>query len=240
MSSTRPKRKAAIEAAERAAALTQDTKPRKRRAKADERSPSPSSAKPAPAATTTKAKTEAKEKAPTTKPIAHNDDSGPHYWLIKAEPETRLERGVDVRFSIDDLEAKGTSSWDGVRNYEARNTMRDCMKVGDQCLFYHSSCKVPGIAGIAEVVKEAYPDYTAFDESHPYYDPKSSQDKPTWMMVDVKFVRKLRRFIPLKELQTFRDAELRSMALVTRNRLSVQPVSAAEWEFISELENHPE
>ncbi|KAJ3172117.1 Thymocyte nuclear protein 1 [Geranomyces variabilis] len=235
MSSARPKRKVAIEAAARAAALTPDTKPRKKRAKADHIDASPPSANSAPPATT-KTKAKAKGESRTAELVAHDDESGPHYWLIKAEPDTRLERGVDVRFSIDDLEAKGTSSWDGVRNYEARNIMRDRMKVGDQCFFYHSSCKIPGIAGIAEVVKEAYPDYTAFDESHPYYDSKSSKDNPKWMMVDVKFVRKLRRFIPLKELQAYRDAELRTMALVTRGRLSVQPVSAAEWEFILELE----
>ncbi|KAJ3160804.1 Thymocyte nuclear protein 1 [Geranomyces michiganensis] len=244
MSSTRPKRKAAIEAAQKVASRTQESQTRNKRAKkaSGDASREPRAApstptKPKPKA---KAKATAKTHLPAADKTTGNDNAeGSHrcsHWLIKAEPETRLERGVDVRFSIDDLEAKGASSWDGVRSYEARNIMRDRMKLGDQCFFYHSSCKVPGIAGIAEVVKEAYPDHTAFDADHPYYDPKSDADNPKWMMVDVKFVRKLRRFISLKELQGYRDSELRSMALVTRGRLSVQPVSASEWDFILGLE----
>ncbi|TPX57899.1 hypothetical protein PhCBS80983_g03501 [Powellomyces hirtus] len=166
------------------------------------------------------------------------DSTGPRYWLMKAEPETRLERGVDVkvRFFIDDLEAKKTSTWDGVRNFEARNIMRDRMKLGDQCFFYHSNCKVPGIAGIAEVCKEGYPDFTAFDSAHPYYDPKSDPENPKWMMVDVKFVRKLKRFVSLKELQSHKDGALKDMFLIRRGRLSVQPVREDEWDFILELE----
>ncbi|KAI8607003.1 PUA-like domain-containing protein, partial [Chytriomyces sp. MP71] len=96
-------------------------------------------------------------------------------WLMKAEPETRIEKGKDVRFSIDDLMEKRSSCWDGVRNYEARNNMQK-MRVGELCFFYHSNCKTPGIAGIAKVCKEAYPDYTAWDPEHPYYDPKSNSE----------------------------------------------------------------
>ena len=106
------------------------------------------------------------------------------YWLMKSEPDT---------FGIDDLAArpKATEHWDGVRNYQARNMMRDQMKVGDQVLFYHSACKTPGVAGIAEVVREGYPDFTARDPESKYYDPKASEDNPRWYMVDVRFVRKL-------------------------------------------------
>ncbi|RKO87330.1 PUA-like domain-containing protein [Blyttiomyces helicus] len=156
------------------------------------------------------------------------------HWLIKAEPDSRLTNGVDVKFSIDDLAAKGTSSWDGVRNYQARNIMRDQMKLGDQCFFYHSNTKMPGIVGIAEVCRESYPDFTAFDPAHPYYDPKSDAANPKWMMVDVKFIRKFNRLIPLKELQS--HPQLSEMALVRQGRLSVQPVRDNEWDFVVGLE----
>ncbi|CAB4391177.1 unnamed protein product [Rhizophagus irregularis] len=144
------------------------------------------------------------------------------YWLMKAEPNSRIVKGKDVKFSIDDLAdmPDGVSQWDGVRNYEARNIMRDKMKVKDKVLFYHSNCKTPGLAGLAEIVKEAYPDYTAFDESHPYYDPKSNKDNPRWFMVDIKFVRKFKRFITLKELQAHKD-KLMDMVLLNRGRLSL-------------------
>ncbi|KAI9203956.1 thymocyte nuclear protein 1-like protein [Polychytrium aggregatum] len=161
------------------------------------------------------------------------------YWLMKAEPETRLEKGVDVKFGIEDLKAKGRSHWDGVRNYEARNIMRDKMKIGDLCFFYHSNCKMPGIAGVCRVVSEAYADFTAFDPNHPYFDPKSQKDNPRWFMVDVEYVRTLDRFISLKELQSHGTKELSSMALIRRGRLSVQPVSAGEWEYIMSLEKTP-
>ncbi|KAG0244740.1 Thymocyte nuclear protein 1 [Actinomortierella wolfii] len=134
-------------------------------------------------------------------------------WLMKAEPDSRIVKGKDVKFSIDDLAAMpgGTSQWDGV----------------------------VGIAGIAEVVKEAYPDHSAFDPKHPYYDEKSNKDDPRWYMVDVKFKRKLKRFLSLKELQGYKDKELKNMQLLTRGRLSVQPVSQAELDFILELEQRP-
>lgn len=150
------------------------------------------------------------------------------YWLMKSEPET---------FGIDDLYARPqqTEHWDGVRNYQARNMMRDEMKIGDQILFYHSNCDEPGIVGIAEVVRESYPDFTAFDPDDKHFDPKSNPDKPTWFMVDVKFVRKLSRTISLRELKT--KSELGELALLRRgNRLSIMPVSAEQWAFILALE----
>ncbi|ANE55585.1 EVE domain-containing protein [Methylomonas sp. DH-1] len=150
------------------------------------------------------------------------------YWLMKSEPET---------FGIDDLCARPqqTEHWDGVRNYQARNMMRDEMKIGDQIFFYHSNCDEPGIVGIAEVARESYPDFTAFDPDDKHFDPKSNPDKPTWFMVDVKFVRKLSRTISLRELKT--KSELGELALLRRgNRLSIMPVSAEQWAFILALE----
>ncbi|RKP09241.1 PUA-like domain-containing protein [Thamnocephalis sphaerospora] len=157
---------------------------------------------------------------------------------MKAEPETRIVKGKDVRFSVDDLAAMpaATSPWDGVRNYEARNIMRDRMRVGDQILFYHSNCKEPGVAGIAEIVREGYPDHTATDPSHPYYDAKSNPEgPPRWFMVDVRFVHKLSRLVSLKELKQHHDGKLRNMVLLNRGRLSVQPVTQEEFEFIVAL-----
>ena len=150
------------------------------------------------------------------------------YWLIKSEPD---------EFSIDDLRScpRGTDHWDGVRNYQARNFMRDDMKKGDEVFFYHSNCKEPGIVGLARVVRESYPDHTAFDPDDPHYDPKSDPQKPTWFMVDVKFVRTLRRNISLKELKA--EPALEGLALVRRgNRLSVMPVSDDHWKHILEME----
>ena len=150
------------------------------------------------------------------------------YWLMKSEP---------AELSIDALKARprGTAQWDGVRNYQARNFMRDDMKKGDQILFYHSSCPEPGIAGIAQVVREAYPDHTAFDPKSIYFDPKSSPDKVTWMMVDVKFVRRMKRLISLHELKA--EPRLDGFALLRRgNRLSVMPVTKAHWDIALGLE----
>ena len=150
------------------------------------------------------------------------------YWLMKSEPDT---------FGIDDLAArpKATEHWDGVRNYQARNMMRDDMKAGDQVLFYHSACKTPGVAGIAEVVREGYPDFTARDPESKYYDPKASEDNPRWYMVDVRFVRKLKRLIPLSELKD--NPQLEGMPLLKRgNRLSIMPVDAQHWQQILAME----
>ncbi len=140
-------------------------------------------------------------------------------------------------FGIDDLIAMPgqTEHWDGVRNYQARNMMRDEMKIGDLVFFYHSNCAEPGIVGIMEVVKESYPDFTAFDPDDKHFDPKSDPDNPRWFMVDVKFVRKLSRTITLKELKE--KQELADLALVRRgNRLSIMPVTEQQWEFILSLE----
>ena len=151
-----------------------------------------------------------------------------NYWLMKSEPNA---------FSIDDLKnmPDQTEHWDGVRNYQARNMMRDDMKVGDRVFFYHSNCEVPGIVGIMEVVREGYPDHTAFDPQSKYFDPKSDPQKPRWMMVDIKYVRHTRRVISLAELKNH-DA-LENMPLVRKgNRLSIMPVSADEWNYILGLE----
>ena len=140
-------------------------------------------------------------------------------------------------FSIDDLSARPgrTEHWDGVRNYQARNYLRDDMKKGDEIFFYHSNCKEPGIVGIARVARAAYPDHTAFDPDDPHYDPRSTREDPTWFMVDVKFVRKLRRTITLQALKA--NPALEGLALVRKgNRLSVMPVSAEHWQQILEME----
>ncbi len=134
------------------------------------------------------------------------------YWLMKTEPDA---------FSIDDLQRKGTASWDGVRNFQARNNM-DAMKCGDLVLFYHSSCSPPGVVGIARVVRESYADPTAFDPKSPYHDPKSDPDAPRWRMVDVEFVVRLPRMVELEELKA--TPTLAKMQVVARTRLSVQAV----------------
>ena len=148
------------------------------------------------------------------------------YWLMKSEPD---------EMSIDDvLAAKGhTVPWFGVRNYQARNFMRDGMKVGDGVLFYHSSCPQPGIAGIAEVASAAYPDHTQFDPDSHYYDPKSKPEEPRWQMVDVKALRKT-RLLPLSELRTI--PALEDMVLLQKgSRLSITPVTPAQWKTIQSL-----
>jgi predicted RNA-binding protein with PUA-like domain len=146
------------------------------------------------------------------------------YWLMKSEPDEA---------SIDDLAnaAKHILPWTGVRNYQARNFMRDAMNVGDGVLFYHSSCPEPGIAGLAEVASTAYPDPTQFDPKSPYYDPKSTQETPRWLLVDVVFKKK----IPLIPLAALREhAELAEMRVLAKgNRLSITPVTEAEWRFIT-------
>jgi predicted RNA-binding protein with PUA-like domain len=153
-----------------------------------------------------------------------------NYWLLKSEPDT---------FGIDALKKspKHTSAWDGVRNYQARNMLRDGMKKGDQAFFYHSSCDVPGIAGIVSVVKDGYPDKTAFDPKHHHYDADSKPDAPRWFVVDVKLVRKFARIITLEELKQHAAKELKDFVLLRRgNRLSVMPVAKKEWEFVLTLE----
>ncbi len=148
------------------------------------------------------------------------------HWLMKSEPD---------EVSVDDVAGmpKKTVAWFGVRNYQARNYMRDQMQVGDPVLFYHSSCPEPGIAGIAKVASKPYPDDTQFDKKSPYYDPKAKREEPRWMLVDVKLVRKT-RLIGLPELRN--HPELAKMTILQRgNRLSITPVTPEEWSFIESL-----
>ena len=147
------------------------------------------------------------------------------YWLMKSEPDD---------YSFDDLLKDGRTMWDGVRNYQARNFMRDDMQVGDQVLFYHSNVKPPGVVGLCEVASEPYPDHTQFDPSSKYHDPKSDPENPRWILVDVAPMKALPRFLPLQEL---RDTEsLADMALLQRGqRLSVQPVTASEFKEVVRL-----
>lgn len=151
------------------------------------------------------------------------------YWLLKSEPDS---------FSIDALAnapAK-TAAWDGVRNYQARNFIKQ-MKKGDQALFYHSSCAVPGVAGVISVVREAYPDATAFDPKDHHYDPDSNPSNPRWFMVDVRLKRKLKRVITLDELRAHQAKQLKNLLILKRgNRLSVTPVAQSEFEFLLSLE----
>lgn len=148
------------------------------------------------------------------------------YWLMKSEPE---------EFSIDALAKKKLEPWNGVRNYQARNFMRDDMKVGDGVLFYHSNCDEPGIVGLAEIRSAAHPDPTQFDPKSDYYDPASKREEPRWLLVDVGFKRKLKRTITLAELKD--KPELQDLALVKKgNRLSVLPVAKKEWDYILSLE----
>ena len=149
------------------------------------------------------------------------------YWLVKSEPDT---------FSFDDLLARPdrTTRWDGVRNYQARNFMRDDMKLGDLVLFYHSSTDPAAIVGIAEVVREGYPDDTAFDRKDPHFDPKSKRDAPTWMMVDLRAREALPRPVTLAELRGVKGLE-KMVLLQKGSRLSVQPVSEKEFEIVCRL-----
>jgi predicted RNA-binding protein with PUA-like domain len=152
------------------------------------------------------------------------------YWLMKSEPS---------EFSIDDLVAapRQTTAWFGVRNYQARNFMRDDMKLGDQALFYHSSCPEPGVCGIVEVSRLAYPDETQFDRKSHYYDSKSTRENPRWLHVDVKLVRKL-RLVSLAELRG--QKALADMVILRRgNRLSITPVEPAEWKGVLALAAKP-
>jgi len=149
-----------------------------------------------------------------------------NYWLMKSEPN---------EFSIEDLKRKQREPWTGVRNYQARNFMRDEMQKGNRIFFYHSNCAQPGIVGIAQVASAAYPDPTQFDPQSNYFDPVSKPENPRWLLVDIAYERTLKRVITLDELKT--RTELLDFALIKRgNRLSVMPVSKAQWEFILSLE----
>ena len=146
------------------------------------------------------------------------------HWLLKSEPEA---------YSIDDLERQGVGSWDGVRSFQARNNLQ-AMRVGDQCFFYHSSTDPKGVVGICEVVREAYPDPSAWDPASKYHDPRSTPENPLWFMPDVRFVEKFPRIVTLAELRN--TPGLEGMALLKRmQRLSVQPVTDEEWDIIVRL-----
>ena len=152
------------------------------------------------------------------------------YWLMKSEPST---------FSIDDLAAapKRTTCWDGVRNYQVRNMLRDQFAVGDLAFMYHSSCDEPGIVGVIEIVKPGYPDNTAFDRKHDHYDAASKPESPRWYMVDVRLKQRFSRVISLDELRRHESKQLREMLILKRgNRLSITPIDASHWKFIMSLQ----
>lgn len=150
-----------------------------------------------------------------------------NYWLMKSEPDT---------YSIDDLKAQPgrRDHWDGIRNYQARNFMRDDMKKGDLVLFYHSNCDEPGIVGIAEIVREAYPDHTAFDPNEKYFDAKSDPENPRWLMVDLRYKRKFKTTVTLRELKA--NPDLTGMRVVQKgSRLSITPVTESEWHTVMDM-----
>ncbi|KAJ5163404.1 High mobility group HMG-I/HMG-Y [Penicillium coprophilum] len=183
-------------------------------------------------------------------------ETGRSFWLMKAEPESRLEKGKDVKFSIDDLATADTPEpWDGVRNHVAKNLMRN-MKKGDYAFFYHSNCKVPGIVGVMEIVKEHSTDglslettlldqfaylrrltESAFDSNHPYYDPKSKRDDPKWVVVHVEYRRKLEKQVTLQDLKSHGQTgkPLENLQMIKQSRLSVSSVTPAQWKYILEL-----
>lgn len=148
------------------------------------------------------------------------------FWLMKSEPDA---------YSIDDLKRDKREPWDGIRNYQARNMMRDDMRVGDKVFFYHSNCKEPGVVGIMKIASKPYPDPTQFDPDTKYYDAKSDPDNPRWILVDVAYVKKLKRTITLSEIKA--HPELDEMILTRKgNRLSIMPVTEDEWEIILGME----
>lgn len=152
-------------------------------------------------------------------------EKAPRYWLFKSEPDV---------YGIDDLERDGSTFWEGVRNYQARNFLRDDVKLGDGVLFYHSSCEPMAIVGLARVVREAYPDDTQFDPASPYHDPKAKPEAPPWVRVDVEFIRKLEQPLTLAQLKA--DPALDGLLLLQRGqRLSIQPVEERHWRRILEL-----
>ncbi|EAL89930.1 EVE domain-containing protein [Aspergillus fumigatus Af293] len=161
-------------------------------------------------------------------PKIDDEESDRSYWLMKAEPESRMEKGVDVKFSIDDLQAaEKPEPWD------ARNHIR-AMKKGDYAFFYHSNCKVPGVVGMMEIVQEHTPDESAFDPAHPYYDPKSKRDNPKWEVVHVEFRRKFKKMVTLNDLKAHATpgGPLEDLQVLKQTRLSVSSVTPAQWKFI--------
>lgn len=179
---------------------------------------------------------------PTSTAVSSAESSTRQYWLMKAEPESRIEKGHDIKFSIDDLAAKTEPEpWDGIRAYPARNNLR-AMKKGDLAFFYHSSCKIPAIVGIMEIVQEHSPDLSAHDPTAPYYDSKSSPDDPKWSVVHVEFRQKLKTPITLKEIKAWFEEKgnaLNNMQMLKLARLSVSKVSSDEWRFlVGEMEKN--
>jgi predicted RNA-binding protein with PUA-like domain len=150
-----------------------------------------------------------------------------NYWLMKSEPDV---------FGLEDLKnaPAQTTAWEGVRNYQARNFMRDLMRVGDKVLFYHSNTQPPGIAGLAKIARTAYPDFHAWDPASPYFDPKSNPEQPRWLMVDVQYVATLPCFVSLAELRA--EPSLAAMKVLQKGqRLSIQPVTAGEYRKVCEM-----
>ncbi len=146
------------------------------------------------------------------------------YWLLKTEGDV---------YPVELLEKDGKSPWSGVRNFRARNYMRDDMQIGDRCLFYHSSCKVPGVYGFAKVASKAYPDPTQFDRKSDYYDPKATEERPIWMLVDIAFEKKLK--YPIDAVAMKKEKELKDMLLWKIPRLSIQPVEEKDFKYIEKL-----
>lgn len=159
------------------------------------------------------------------------------FWLFKSEPEPRIVKGIDVSYGIDKLQADGVADWDGVRNYQARNNMMSMSK-GDMALYYHSNTKVPGVVGTCEVVRESYPDETAFDPEDPHFDPKSAEEKPRWFKVDIAYRSRTPRKVSLAELKA--DRALTAMQLFTRARLSVCELTEAEYRHVLALAEQAE
>lgn len=199
--------------------------------------------------TSSKSKSRSRKQTLSSKLAALEEERHERFWLMKSEPESRIENGHEMKFGVDDLKSckDQTTHWDGVRNFEARNHMRS-MRVGEQAFFYHSNCKNPGIVATMRVCREAYVDHTQFDPNDAHYDSKCrDKNNPKWFMVDVKFERELKRFIPLSELKRYYNEHksmgvkgpLANLSLFTRSRLSVQSISKQEWDFIIDLENKP-
>ncbi|KAJ5949101.1 Thymocyte nuclear protein 1 [Penicillium verhagenii] len=173
---------------------------------------------------------------PKSSQVSKKDD-GRSYWLMKAEPDSRIEKGKDVKFSIDDLAAaEKPEAWDGVRNAVARNVMRN-MKKGDYAFFYHSNCKTPGVVGVMEIVQEHSVDESAFDPEHPYYDSKATRENPKWVVVHVEFRCKLKKQVTLDDLKAHSQPgkALENLQTLKQSRLSVSQVTPAQWRYILEL-----
>ncbi|TRX90373.1 hypothetical protein FHL15_008738 [Xylaria flabelliformis] len=174
---------------------------------------------------------------PKTNDGGASDSSDRWYWLLKAEPESRFENGIDVKFSIDDLASrKDPEPWDGIRAYAARNNLRS-MKKGELAFFYHSNCKEPGLVGTMEIVQEHSPDLSAHDPKAPYYDPSSKPEDPKWSVVHVKFRSKFAQPVGLKELREMGKPgkPLENMQMLKQSRLSVSRVSPLEWKYLMDL-----